>query len=194
MALLKKPAPAPEQFRVPSLADVDADYAALLEKQAELTARRSDLEREKRSVEKAIAADTSREVRPEIAALLGDEPGSKSLNRRRLSEIRGELSDIEQALGVLRQRLQDARGRASTAVVAASRMEYARRVKAMVVAMQALDAAHAAYDELRFQFEAEDIAWTSLRPMTPAFLGGSNEPDRRIARFIREAREAGYAD
>ena len=190
----KKTAPATAPFRVPSLAEVDTEYAALLEKQASLTAKQGELERERRSVEKAIAADTSPEVRPQIAELLGDEPGSKSLNRRRLSEIRAALSDIEQALGVLRQRLQDARGRASTAVVAASRMEYARRVKAMVVAMQALDAAHAAYDELRFQFEAADIAWTSLRPMTPAFLGGSNEPDRRIARFIREAKEAGYAD
>jgi hypothetical protein len=190
----KKSAPAAEPFRVPSLAEVDGDYAALLEKQASLTAKQGELERERRAVEKAIAADTSPEVRPQIAELLGDEPGTKALNRRRLSAIRGELSDIEQALGVLRQRLQDARGRASTAVVAASRMEYARRVKAMVAAMRALDAAHAAYDELRFQFEAEDIAWTSLRPMTPAFLGGSNEPDRRIARFIREAREAGYVE
>ncbi|MFC3207199.1 hypothetical protein [Aquamicrobium soli] len=190
----KKSAPATAPFRVPSLAEVDTEYAALLEKQASLTAKQGELERERRLVEKAIAADTSPEVRPQIAELLGDEPGSKALNRRRLSEIRGELSDIDQALGVLRQRLQDARGRASTAVVAASRMEYARRVKAMVVAMQALDAAHKDYDDLRFQFEAEDIAWTSLRPMTPAFLGGSNEPDRRIARFIREAREAGYAD
>ncbi len=188
----KKSAPAPAPFRVPSLAEVDSDYAALVEKQASLNAKQSELEREKRTIEKEIASDTSREVRPEIAALLGDEPGTKALNRRRLAEIRGELSDIDAALGVLRQRLQDARGRASTAVVAASRMEYARRVKAMVVAMQALDAAHKDYDDLRFQFEAEDIAWTSLRPMTPAFLGGSNEPDRRIARFIREAREAGY--
>jgi predicted nucleic acid-binding Zn-ribbon protein len=173
---------------------VDSGYAALLQKQAELTSRQSDLEREKRAVEKEIAADTSREVRPEIAALLGDEPGSKSLNRRRVAEIRSEIADIEQAVIVLRQRLADARGRASTAVVAASRMEYARRVKAMVAAMQTLDAAHRAYDELRFQFEAEDIAWTSLIPMTPTFLGGSNEPDRRIARFIREAEAAGYGD
>jgi hypothetical protein len=190
----KKPTATTGSFRVPSLAEVDSGYAALLQKQAELTSRQSDLEREKRAVEKEIAADTSREVRPEIAALLGDEPGSKSLNRRRVAEIRSEIADIEQAVIVLRQRLADARGRASTAVVAASRMEYARRVKAMVAAMQTLDAAHRAYDELRFQFEAEDIAWTSLIPMTPTFLGGSNEPDRRIARFIREAEAAGYGD
>jgi hypothetical protein len=183
---------AAEPFRVPSLAEVDSDYAALLQKQAELTARQAELEREKRAVEKAIAADTSREVKPEIAALLGDEPGSKALNRRRVAEIRSEIADIEQAVIVLRQRLADARGRASTAVVAASRMEYARRVKAMVEAMRALDAAHREYDDLRFQFEAEDIAWTSLVPMTPAFLGGANEPDRRIARFMREAEAAGY--
>lgn len=187
----RKPA---EPFRVPSLAEVDETYAALLLKQAELTARQADLEREKRQLEKLIAADTSPDVRPAIAELLGDEPGSRALNRRRVAEIRKEIGDIETALQVLRQRISDARGRASTAVVAASRPEYAKRVKAMVEAMRALDEAHRHYDELRFQFEAEDIAWTSLIPMTPTFLGGSNEPDRRIARFVREAEAAGYAN
>ena len=62
----------------------------------------------------------------------------------------------------------------------------------MVAAARALDAAHRDYDELRFALEAEDVAWGYLTPMTPAFLGSSNEPDRRIARFIRVAEGAGY--
>ncbi|KQZ27893.1 hypothetical protein ASD50_20300 [Mesorhizobium sp. Root552] len=196
MALLKKPtvSASADPFRVPSLAEVDKDYAALLLKQSDLAARQIDLEREKRSLEKAIAADTSAEVKPAIAELLGDAPGSKAINRRRVAEIRSEISDVEQAQRVLRQRISDARGRASTAVVAVSRPEYAKRVKAMVVAMYALDAAHKDYDELRSQFEAEDISWTSLIPMSPTFLGSSNEPDRRIARFIAEAASAGYVD
>jgi chromosome segregation ATPase len=185
-------AKANEPFRVPSLAEVDSDYAALLQKQAELTARQAELEREKRAVEKAIAADTSREVKPEIAALLGDEPGSKALNRRRVAEIRSEIADIEQAVIVLRQRLADARGRASTAVVAASRMEYARRVKAMVEAVEALSVARAEYDKIVDDFVANDVAWTSLTPLQPTFCG--DRQDGHLQRWLRAAREAGYGD
>jgi hypothetical protein len=193
MALLKKSTPAaPDPFRVPSLAEVDRDYAAMLQKQSELTSRQSDLEREKRAVEKEIAADTSREVSPAIAELLGDEPGTKSLNRRRVAEIRKELSDIEAAQIVLRQRLQDARGRASTAVVAASRMEYARRVRAMVVAIEALSVARAEYDKIVDDFVANDVAWTSLTPLQPTFCGDRH--DGHMQRWLRAAREAGYVD
>lgn len=188
----KKPTATTGSFRVPSLAEVDTTYADLLQKQAELTSRQSDLEREKRAVEKEIAADTSREVSPAIAELLGDEPGTKSLNRRRVAEIRKEIADIEQAVVVLRQRLQDARGRASTAVVAASRMEYAKRVRAMVAAIEALSVARAEYDKIVDDFVANDVAWTSLTPLQPTFCG--DRQDGHVQRWLRAAREAGYVD
>lgn len=188
----KKPTATTGSFRVPSLAEVDTTYADLLQKQAELTSRQSDLEREKRAVEKEIAADTSREVSPAIAELLGDEPGTKSLNRRRVAEIRKEIADIEQAVVVLRQRLQDARGRASAAVVAASRMEYAKRVRAMVAAIEALSVARAEYDKIVDDFVANDVAWTSLTPLQPTFCG--DRQDGHVQRWLRAAREAGYVD
>lgn len=188
----KKPTATTGSFRVPSLAEVDTTYADLLQKQAELTSRQSDLEREKRAVEKEIAADTSRDISPAIAELLGDEPGAKSLNRRRVAEIRKEIADIESAQIVLRQRLADARGRASTAVVAASRMEYARRVKAMVAAIEALSVARAEYDKIVDDFVANDVAWTSLTPLQPTFCG--DRQDGHLQRWLRAAREAGYVD
>lgn len=185
-------AKAAEPFRVPALAEVDADYAALLQKQSDLTSRQIGLEREKRQLEKLISADTSDEVKPAIAELLGDEPGTKSLNRRRVAEIRSEISDVEQALTVLRQRLQDARGRASASVVAASRTEYGRRVKAMVEAVKALADARLAYEALVDDFVANDIAWTSLTPLQPTFCG--DRQDGHLQRWLRAAREAGYAE
>jgi hypothetical protein len=195
MALLKKStSAAAEPYVVPSLAEVDDVYAGLLTKRADLSAKMNALMTEKRALEKAIEADTSREVRPAIAELLGDEPGTKALNRKRLAEVRAEIADVDMAQTVLEQRIRDAKGAASAAVCARVRPEYAKRVQAMVAAARALDEAHAAYDELRNQFDAEDVAWTSLIPMTPAFLGASYEPDRRLARFVREAKEAGYAD
>jgi hypothetical protein len=194
MALLKKSTSATaEPFRVPSLADVDDVYAGLLTKRGELNDKSNELRQEKRALEKIIAADTSREVRPAIAELLGDAPGTKALNRKRLAEVRAEIADVESAQTVVEQRLRDAKGAASIAVCARVRPEYAKRVQAMVAAAKALDEAHRSYDELRYQFDVEDVSWMSLIPMTPAFLGASNEPDRRLARFVREAEEAGYA-
>lgn len=190
MAAVKKPT---EAFRVPSLADADTGYAALQAKLSELRDRQGEALRESRSLEKAIAADPARDVRPSLAELLGDEPGAKSVNRKRLAEVKSLLADLEAALGVVEQRLRDAKTAASRAVCAIVRPEYARRVKAMIDAATLLDAAHKEYDDLRAQFELEDVAWGSLMPMTPAFLGDSNDPDRRIAKFIREAKEAGYA-
>lgn len=192
MAILKKTAAA-EPYRVPSLAESDPDYAALIAKKAELLDKHAELTRERRTLEKAIAADTSREVRPSIAELLGDEPGTKALNRKRVADIIALLSDIDAAIRTVEQRLRDAKTKASVAVCAAARPEYTRRVRAMVAAAKLLDAAHREYDELRHQFDAEDVSWGSLVPMTPGFLGASNEADRRLARFIREAEVAGYA-
>ncbi|MGO4832887.1 hypothetical protein AB4144_11430, partial [Rhizobiaceae sp. 2RAB30] len=193
MALLKRTSPA-EPYRVPSLSESDETYAGLVAKKAELLDKQSAHTKERRELEKAIASDTSRDVRPAIAELLGDAPGTKALNRRRLAEVHATLRDIEAAMVVVDQRIRDAKTAASRAVCAAVRPEYAARVKAMVDAMRTLDGAHRAYDDLRHQLEMEDVSWGSLMPMTPAFLGESNEPDRRIARFIREAEAAGYGD
>lgn len=192
MSLLsKKPAAiTTPAFTVPSLADVDPAYSDLLKKQRELLDEQSKRNSELREIESAILADTSPEVNPAVAALLGDEPDSKAMNRQRAREIRGQLSAIAAALDVLRQRIAVARSRASQAVVASVRPEYARRVKAMVSAFEQVHAARVEYQALLDQFEMEDISWSSLIPMTPAFLGDIR--DGRIQQFFKEAREAGY--
>jgi hypothetical protein len=107
MALLGKK-PAAEPFRVLGLAEADGNYAAQLTKRTELRDTQSAKIRESRALEKAIAEDTSREIRPSISELLGDAPGTKALNRRRLAEINKELSDIDAALKIVEQRIADA--------------------------------------------------------------------------------------
>lgn len=183
-----------EAYRVPSLAEADTIYAGLVAKRVELLDKQSSLLAERRKIEKAISADTSIEVPSKVAVLLGDEPGTKAMNRRRVSEIRAEHSDLEVAIRVVDRRLTEAKTNASRAVCDRVRSEYAKRVRAMVKALMALDEAHRHYDDLRYQLEEKDIAWTSLVPMSPRFLGASNDPNRQIARYIREAKEAGYAD
>lgn len=78
-------------FTVPSLADVDPAYSNLLKKQHELLDEQSKRKAELREVESTILADTSPEVNPAVAELLGDEPDSKALTRQRSREIRNQL-------------------------------------------------------------------------------------------------------
>ena len=184
MALLKKK-PA-DEYRIPSLAEASPDYAVLLQQQADLLARQSELTKERRALEKQIAAipNTGRRVSSRAAELLGDSPDSESILRKKSAEIRGELSTFEEALEVLRRRLAEAKSPASQLVCSVVEPEYRRRVAAVVKAAIGLAAARSDYDDLRYQFEAEDIAWTGLGPLSLNFLG--DRLDGHLTRLIRE--------
>jgi chromosome segregation ATPase len=189
MALLKKTA---EQFRVPALEDVSEEYASLRAKQHELQHRENELHDEDRKIRRAIEEDRSRAPRisSRAAALLGDNVESSPMYRQRLGEIRSELSAIAEALPELRRRLGVAKSDASTIVCAKVKPEYARRVKAMAAAVEALVDARANYDEMVDQFVANDVAWTSLVPLQPNFCG--DRFDGHLQRWLKSAREAGY--
>lgn len=189
--LSKKPTPA-EPFRVPSLANADPAYAALATKQAELHAEQAALRTERRELERTIAAEPRKEYSSRVAELLGEQVDDVTMPRKRLAEVLGRERDVAAALEIVRQRLQVARSTASQAVCALARPEYARRVAAMVEAMLALDVAHKAYVDLVDDFVTEDISWTALVPMTPTFLGNPRDTERQIARFVRDAKAAGY--
>jgi len=190
MAILKKKAT--DAFVVPSLADASPDYAALVQKQAELQARQSALRDQRREVERDIAAQPPATMRmsARVAELLGDEPDSAPNLQRRLAEVRSAEHDVEEAIEIVRRRLADARGLASVAVCTAVKPEYARRVKAMVAAVTALQAAREDYDALVDELVVNDVQWTSLKPMQPTFCGDRH--DGHLSRYLKDAKEAGY--
>lgn len=189
MAILKKKADA---FVVPTLAESSSDYAALVQKQAELHAHQSVLRDQRREVELEIAAQPPATVRvsARVAELLGDEADSAPMLQKRLAEVRSAERDVEEAIEIVRRRLADARTAASVAVCAAVKPEYARRVKAMVAAILALQEARADYDSLVDELVANDVAWGSLVPMQPTFCG--DHQDGHLTRYLRDAKEAGY--
>lgn len=191
MAILKKTAAA-EPYRIPSLAEASPEYAGLLQKQADLHTLQSKLNGELRDVQKQIdaAGDKGPRVSARIAELLGDEADSAPMLRKQAADIRAQLADVETAIEIVRRRLSDAKGPASTAVCQIVKPEYGKRVAAVAKALEALAGARADYDDLRNQFEAEDVAWTSLIPLALGFLGDPR--DGQIPRFMREAKEAGY--
>ncbi|QDB99777.1 hypothetical protein [Mesorhizobium sp. 8] len=192
MALLKKAAPAAEEFRVPSLEESSTAYAALIDKRQELDQLRSGLERERSDLIQQIEADTRTASTVRVAELLGDEGDgfSKSHARARVAEIARQLGDIEQAHRVIRERLSVERGAASVKICDQVRAEYGRRVAAICKALEAANAAHREYEQLKNDLEAEDVAWTRLMPMPPRFLGDVR--DGHVHRYLREAKEAGY--
>ncbi|MDR6635103.1 hypothetical protein J2X72_003915 [Phyllobacterium sp. 1468] len=114
----------------------------------------------------------------------------KAASLQRVGEIDTHLKTITNALEIIRIRLADARSKASLAVCAKVKPEYARRVKAMADALEQVQVARAQYDELRSDLDANDVSWGSLVPMTPAFLGDYR--DGHIPRWLGEAKRAGY--
>lgn len=183
-----------DEFRVPSLAEVSEGYAALLTKRADLQERQSKLREERRELERKIRAlpEKTHQVSPRIAELLGDEPDSTPLLHKRLAQIRADESDCEAATEIVLRRLTDAKTPASVAVCERVRPEYARRVREIAKALEAVDAARGEYEELRKQLDAEGVDWGSLFPLTLGFLGDLG--DGHIQQFMRDNRRAGYVN
>lgn len=190
LALLKKTTAEP--YRIPSLAEADPKLAALLQRQSDLYALQSKLNSELRDLQKQIdvVGDKGPRVSASIAELLGDEADSGPVLRKQAADIRAKLDDVETAIEIVRRRLSDAKGPASLAVCQIVKPEYGRRVAVVAKALETLAAARADYDDLRNQFEAEDVQWTHLVPISLGFLGDPR--DGHIPRFMREVKEAGY--
>lgn len=191
MAPLKKKSA--DEYRVPSLAEASPEYAALLQKQANLRALQSKLTAERREVQKQLDAvgKAGPKTPARIAELLGDAiDDSTQTLRKQATDIRAKLADAEAATEIVSRRLTDAKGPASLAACHIAKPEYGRRVAAVVKALEALAEARADYDDLRNQFDVEDIAWTMLTPLSLGFLGSPR--DGHIPRVVKEMKEAGY--
>lgn len=187
-SFLKKQAASPaEPYHVPSLAECDETYAGLLSKRAELNERLRELGAEGRELVKAIESDPTPDVRPSIAALLGDGPTAKSENRKKLAEVRTNVGDHEAALRALESRIRDAKTPAVRKAIALIRPEWDRRQRALCEALKVVEAAHRGLNDLAEDLEAEDIG-SSHFGNRAHFLGDAR--DGHIQRYLREAGHA----
>lgn len=174
-------------FEVPSLESSSPEYAGLIAKRQELEQGHRDLVAERSRLRKEIeAAEGSggQRLSPGVAALLGDKEDSVTALSLRLCEVFADIKDNEAATEILRRRLGDARDRASKIIRDGVRQEYASRVAAVTKAAAALHEARMNYLDLRWQFEAEDVSWTALGPLSIAFLG--DHTDGHLVRLIRD--------
>ncbi|MBB2832398.1 UNVERIFIED_ORG: hypothetical protein GGD51_002527 [Rhizobium esperanzae] len=182
-----------DKFRVPALSDLDPVYKDFETRRSILLDKQTANTREQRSVEEKLATRPPAQYSQKVAELLGESSSGGETEHglaEKLKTVRAEAVDIEKALSVINQRLEEQRIQANKLVVDACRKEYGRRVAAVAHALQGVAAARVDYDELRYQFEDLDIRWSSLGPMSLGFLGEAN--DGHVQRVVREATEAGY--
>lgn len=179
------------EFVVPTLADVDAEYAALAAKAEELVRAHAATKQDIRALEADLVARPSPSMRSGVAALLGESVDASLLGRvEKLAELRKHLSDVEAAQAIVRRNLADRRGPASMAACKAVRGEYGKRVAVVIDALKAVDAARVYADEIRDELDRNDVALGYLPSASMPWLGDLK--DGRIAQYIKEAREAGY--
>lgn len=183
MAPLKKAEP----YRVPTLAEADDTYGALIAKRSELNALSGEARAARKTAERELAADTSPEVRPGVAELLGDGPSAKSAKRKAVAEAKQREADVDAAMATLELRIRDAKTPAVRSVIAKVQPEWQCRMTALTDALKIVDAAHRDLWALRTDLEAEDVTHAHLGPW-PFFLGESGES--RVANFLKEV---GYA-
>lgn len=182
-----------EPFRIPSLVELDSNYAGLIAKREALNDRYRELSAERSKLRNAIETEKAaggQRLPPEVAALLGDAPDSLTMLTQRQREIATEMSTIEAGQEVILRRLDEARNVASKLVCSAMLPEYRRRLGAVCDAAKDLEAARQDHDALLDDIEREDVRLDYLRPIRAFFLGDRH--DGKISYFLKEVREAGH--
>ncbi|OOO31416.1 hypothetical protein EFR00_17535 [Rhizobium sophoriradicis] len=182
-----------KQFTVPSLAKADVEYGGLEAKLSELSGDSQGTATAIADLIADIEARPAPRIRVDVAALLG-ETIDQTLSERpeKLRALRRHAEAVDAAIVEVRQRLRDRTGTASKKACDLVRIEYGRRIDALVSALDAVQAARLHADALLDDLESEGVQLTYLPALRPIFLGDKN--DGHIHRFKREAMEAGYVN
>ncbi|CAN7705623.1 hypothetical protein [Mesorhizobium sp. LjNodule214] len=178
-------APAPRDAS-PELADAEDRREAIAKDRAASIAERKRLQAE-------IEADKTLDVDPQVLAMLGEAPSAKAQKRLLVADLRRKEAVAGSALELIERRVAAAKPKAERAVCAAVRPEAEVRVAALCEALKAVDDAHAELEDLLLAVEAQGVSTDGLGQVRPHFLSGARDPQRRIAGYLREVREAGYA-
>ncbi|RVD33573.1 hypothetical protein EN742_29505 [Mesorhizobium sp. M4A.F.Ca.ET.020.02.1.1] len=147
---------------------------------------------ERKALQAAIEADKTIDITPEVAALIGEKPSAKAQKRLRVAELRRLEAIAGQAIELIEKRIAAARPAAERAICAAARPEAERRVAALVEVLRAVDVAHVELNDMFLAIEAEGASTDGLGQIRPHFLGSVQDPQRRIAAYLKELKGAGY--
>lgn len=187
MAATKKAAAADVVFEgVPSLGDVDPEFAATDQQLRDVMRELAEAEAERSKLASDLKQKPGRRpMAPGVAARLGETIETDD-RATRLQVLRRTIAECQEAEKILRERLSHQRAMASAKVCEHVAKEYGRRVATLVCALVAARAAYGDLDGLIAELEANDVSWAPLGIFrVPGFLD-------RIGAVEREAKEHGY--
>lgn len=127
-----------------------------------------------------------------VAALLGKPPAPATASRReRLGNLTLELSDLRRALETLNQQVYFERSKAMRVQRAHVRPEFLRRMQVFCRALASVHAANLSLRELEDAVEAAGCNAHHEELRVPNGIGSPTDRSGPLARFFKEAAEAG---
>ncbi|WP_192358498.1 hypothetical protein [Mesorhizobium mediterraneum] len=186
-------APRKLSFTAPASRDVFPELADALDTQENIMKSRAADVAARKLLQEEIAADKSPDVDPDVAALIGETPSEKAIKRQQVAELKRKELVAGSALEIIEKRIAAMQPKAERAVCVAVRPEADLRLAALCEALKAVDVAHAELNDLLLAVEAQGVSTDGLGQIRPHFLGGAQDPQRRIAGYLKEVREAGCA-
>ncbi len=179
---------------------------------ADLNAKWSDLSRQLAEVNKAIEANAallygSREnparykggndagngISERAAALLGDQPSNSASLKQEKTALEQEARDLQQAMGVLNERLATARLQASKAICQQIEPDVRALLSELARSMALTSHLAIQYRELTQKLNTAKIAWADMNPMGIR-VGGVAEKGSHYTLWLNAAAQRGYIE
>lgn len=185
---------------VPKLGEIDPTYAEIEAKRIKAMTERSSVQKDIDKIHAKMRDDKRSPQRVEQDARIARYTGDDSHDiiddgRANLPALMQKVSDLDRVVQIFEAKLMAERGVASKLICERVKPEYARRVASVCSKMIELNSALAAYQEVVFALQANDVAFSgALRPMLPHWVGHPNDRNGRIASHLREAAEYGLYD
>jgi len=186
---------------VPTLADASPEYGELLGLQSELQLRLNNINEEKARLDDFLATSArsgvsayTRESDIRIAALIGDVVEDESIlgKRTRCSELVEEERDVRRAMEIVTDRLRAARRDASQIICGQIADHHGQLVAEIGAKMIELGHAVANYYRLVDDLNQKEVAWTSLKPSQPPFIGDPNDPYGSVRLYLNSIAASGF--
>jgi hypothetical protein len=194
-----EPAPVSEG-RLPSLSRISPAFAIAEQRHNGLLDRQRALQVERKSLLEIVVpgadSPTTDPREDRIARMAGVEPPVRHVGeRQRLAEVDQELEDIRHAIDISRPLLMQERIAASRLLCEAIAGRHRELLLELTKHLSAAFTAWQDYTTLLDELRNGQVAYASLRPQTPDFLGRHpNAADGDLRLWLRDVAKAGFIE
>ncbi|RCW80926.1 hypothetical protein [Phyllobacterium bourgognense] len=179
---------------IPELTDVSPEYARLRTRQAELSNRNLELDEESRNIRKAIADEQGRDFQKErvdaIVEGINYEPPLSV--REKMGKIAREKQDIQDALHLLANRINEEHRKASRVVISEFLPDQRECAAEFFSHIAAAAKAHNQYGEIRRRLERAGINVSGLDDFGQDLFGFPLDRNGDAGYALRDALKRGY--